>query len=213
MKPSAKLWKVVTFSVVTLLLLSGLSLADGPNQVDWGRPVNGLQMRIYVDRITERYLVPTFRVEMRNVGEKDLLLNLGLMTRNGEQQYPTAVSLTLAGAQGESQRLELKRSLPVGDAGVATLSLPLPVGATYSFPVDLNKYWVTSSTKLAYQLKPGTCHLFAEYLGTRTLVADARGPSLVAAPALYGLLGGFDIVNPEPGGPSTNVLQFEVRSR
>jgi len=53
-------------------------------------------MRIYLDQAaTGQSKVPRFKVELRNVGEKDLLLNLGIMTRSGEQQYPSAVSLIL----------------------------------------------------------------------------------------------------------------------
>lgn len=85
--------------------------------------------------------IPKLRVEFRNVGEKDLLLNLGIMTGHGAEQYPTAVLLILVDAQGSEEWLELKRPHQVNDAKNEPLLLPLPVGATFSFGVDLENYW------------------------------------------------------------------------
>ena len=90
-------------------------------------------MRLSLDQTAiEQSKIPTLRVELRNVGEKDLLLNLG--TRNGGRQYLTAVYLILENAEGRMQWLELKGAAPIGDAGTEALSLPLPVGATFSSP-------------------------------------------------------------------------------
>jgi hypothetical protein len=54
--------------------------------------------------------------------------------------------LILEDPQGEPQRLELKKFFQPGDAG-ARLFLPLPVGATFSFPVDLRDYRAVASKK------------------------------------------------------------------
>ena len=154
MKPSKRVQKAISF-VATLLLLGGLSVAQEPKAKDWGNPVDGLQMRIYLDQAgTGQSKVPRFKVELRNVGEKDLLLNLGIMTRSGEQQYHSAVSLILVDSQRLFQFIELKRSLPASEAGKETLYLPLPVGASFSFPVDLDNYWAVNSKEFD-KLKPG----------------------------------------------------------
>jgi hypothetical protein len=122
-------------------------------------------MRIYVDQGEGgQSKVPKFRVELRNAGEKDLLLNLGIMARGGKQQYPTAVSLILIDARS-LQRLELNRPCQVVDAEKETLYLPLPVGASFSFPVDLDNYWVVTSKESDYKLKPGTYWLAAHLNG------------------------------------------------
>jgi hypothetical protein len=140
MKPSRRVQKVLIY-VTTLLSLGGLSAAQSANPKVWGRSVDGLQMRIYVDQGEGgQSKVPKFRVELRNAGEKDLLLNLGIMARDGKQQYPTAVSLILIDARS-LQRLELNRPCQVVDAEKETLYLPLPVGASFSFSVDLDNYW------------------------------------------------------------------------
>lgn len=68
-------------------------------------------MRIYpTQAAAAQSSIPKLRVEFRNVGEKDLLLNLGIMTGHGAEQYPTAVLLILVDAQGSEERLEPKRA-------------------------------------------------------------------------------------------------------
>jgi hypothetical protein len=139
MKPSKRVRKAISFGA-TVLLLGGLSVAQEPKAKDWGNPVDGLQMRIYLDQTaTGQSKVPRFKVELRNVGEKDLLLNLGIMSRSREQLYPTAVSLILVDSQRLFQLIELKRSLPDSAAEKETLYLPLPVGATLLLPCGLEQ--------------------------------------------------------------------------
>jgi hypothetical protein len=92
MKPSSKI-QTKAF-VATLLFLGALSGAQEQRANDWGNTVHGLQMRIYLDQAaTGQSKVPSFKVELRNVGEKDLLFNLGTMTRNGAQYDPNSYAL------------------------------------------------------------------------------------------------------------------------
>ena len=68
-------------------------------------------MRIYLAQAAAaQSSIPELRVEFRDVGEKDLLLNLGIMTGHGAEQYPTALLLSLVEAQGSEEWLELKRA-------------------------------------------------------------------------------------------------------
>ena len=219
MKPSKRVQRVIIL-VAILLLLGGLSVAQEPNAKDWGSVANGLQMRISLDQAAnEQFNVPRFRVELRNVGGKDLLLNLGSKSRDGRRQYLTAVSLVLVDAQGGSQWLELKRAVPVSDAGTETLALPLPVGAVFSFPVDLDDYRLaTSKESAAQKLKPGTyliaAHLkgFINELITPT-TAKYGGPVWVLP---LPTVRTFDTVNPEIGvgpPPISKALRIEIPSR
>jgi hypothetical protein len=90
-------------------------------------PRTGCKCAVYLDQAaTGQSQVPRFKVELRNVGERDVLLNFGIMARNGEQQYATAVSLILVDPQGEPHWLELKRTLLGSDARKEPLFLPLP---------------------------------------------------------------------------------------
>jgi hypothetical protein len=213
MRPSKRAREVIIF-VAALLLLCGLSAAQKPNTIDWGKSVDGLQMSVYheEDRQAE---FPKFRVEFRNTGHDDLLLNLGIMSRDGERQYLDAVSLILEDPEGKPQRLELKKFFPTGDAGTR-LFLPLPVGATFSFPMDLRDYRAVTSKEFDSRLKPGTYWLAAQFIGIRnnSVILSAQGPGQAGPPILA--VRTFDIVNPESAlgsPPISNTLRFEVPNR
>jgi hypothetical protein len=149
------LWAVLFTS---LLLLGASSAATKPSPQTWGEAVSGLQMTIYLDH-SERVQskAPKCRVELRNVGEDDLLLHPGTII--GNRQYPDAVVLNLIDSQGKSWRLKLVGPWFV-TGRVDPMVLPLPVGSTFSFPVDLDKYGPQDET-----LKPGTYSLEAQFTG------------------------------------------------
>jgi len=214
MEPSKTVQKAISF-VATLLLLGGLSVAQEPKGKDWGNPADGLQMRIYLDQAaTGQSKVPRFKVELRNVGEKDLLLNLGIMSRTGEQQYPTAVSLILVDSQRLFQLIELQRSLPVSAAEKEPLHLPLPVGATFSFLVDLDNYRAVNSKEFDYKLKPGTYWLAAHLSGfIRT--GPPFSVTILGQPAFV-FVRTSDMMTPQTAlgpPPRSNTLQFEIPSK
>jgi len=151
--------------VASLLLLGGLSAALKPCVETWGEAVSGLQMTIYLDQAESvPSKAPKFRIELRNAGQNDLVVNLGMMLANGKRQYPNAVVLALTDAQGKSRRLDLRE--PAFIAGrMDPFVLPIPVGATFSIPVDLDKYWAAESKEFDYKLKPGTYLLEAQFTG------------------------------------------------
>jgi hypothetical protein len=152
-------------SVTSLLLLGGLSAALKPSVETWGEAVSGLQMTICLDQAEGGpSKAPKFRVELRNAGQNDLVVNLGMMLANGNRQYPNAVVLALTDAQGKSRRLDLRE--PAFIAGrMDPFVLPIPVGATFSIPVDLDKYWAAESKEFNYKLKPGLYSLEAQFTG------------------------------------------------
>jgi hypothetical protein len=219
MKPSKRVQRVIIL-VAILPLLGGLSVAQEPNAKEWGAVANGLQMRISLDQaVNEQFKVPRFRVELRNVGAKDLLLNLGTKSRDGRRQYLTAVSLVLVDAHRGSQWLELKRTVPVSHAGTEALSLPLPVGASFSFPVNLDDYWVATSEELDHRPKPGTYLVAAHLNGFINELIRTDPPFPVVTLAGLGQLPTvrtFDTVNPEIGlgpPPISKALRIEIPSR
>lgn len=147
------LW-VVLFASFAFLDVS--SVASKASTQTWGDVVSGLQMRINLDQAESMQVkTPKFRVELRNAEESDLTLNLGIMLDNGRKQYPTAIFLNLTDTQGKSRRLDL-----IGPAGVAgrldPFVLSLRVGATFSMPVDLDRYFAAASKEYEYKPTPGT---------------------------------------------------------
>jgi len=184
--------------VLLFTSLAFLDVSSAPSKAapqTWGNVVSGLQMTINLDQAEAvRAKIPKFRVELRNAGASDLTLNLGFMLGNGRKQYPTAVFLILTDEQGKSRRFDL-----IGPPGVAgrldTFVLPLPVGATFSIPVDLDKYFAAASREYDYKLTPGTYSLEAQFTGER-LSRDVDLP-----------LGSY-----WEGTLTSNQLRFEVSS-
>lgn len=124
-----------------------------------------LRMTVRLDlNKVEEPKIPKFRVELQNAGEDDLILNLGITLANGRKQYPKDIVLILTDSQGNARRFDLKG--PACIAGrVESLIVPLPVGSTFSIPLDLESYWVEASNEFAYKWKPGTYFLEAQFSG------------------------------------------------
>ena len=160
--------------VASLMVLGGLSAALKPSAETWGEAVNGLRMTIYLDRAEGvPSKIPKFRVELHNAAQKDLVLNLGMMLANGKMQYANAVVLVLTDAQGKSRRLDLRE--PGAIAGrVDPFVLPIPIGATFSITVDLDKYWAAESKEFDYKLKLGTYWLEAQFTGRSVSQQEAN---------------------------------------
>jgi hypothetical protein len=114
-----------------------------------------------------------FRVELHNPGTRDLVLNLGIELANGAKQYPEAVAYTLTTPDGRV--LHLDPMEPAMIAGrVDPLIVPLPAGATFSFPVDLETYVAPKENVWKIHLAPGRYRLQAEYTGRAVSMPEAN---------------------------------------
>ena len=148
---SSKLFSLL----LTAILFSPMALSPmaWPMHVTGDEPIRNLQLSI-VRGSTQIPAVgpPKFRVELRNTGKDDLILNLGIMLANGRKQYPTAIVLILTDSKGKARVFDLR-----GPAVVAgrldPLILPLPIGATLSLPVDLANYWSAATQEFGYKLR------------------------------------------------------------
>jgi hypothetical protein len=88
-----------------------------------------------------------FRVEIRNVGSNDLLLNMGVMLANGRKQFPDAVTVLITNPKGKTEECGLQG--PAAVAGwVGPFVVPVPAGASFSLPIDLEK--LTSDWKSCF---------------------------------------------------------------
>jgi hypothetical protein len=188
-----------TLLLASLLMLAGSAVAKRQSPPTWGEVVGGLQMSIYPDQASRAdSKPPKFRVELRNVGESDLILNLGMMLANGKKQYPNAVVLTLIDAQGKSRHLDLSEPFSVGGR-LDPLVLPLPTGAAFSIPVDLDKYWAPASKEFDFKLKPGSYLLEAQFTGRGVSQQEANLD-----------VKGIALMPYWRGTVTSNHLQFEV---
>src|ERR1700720_2766050 len=127
--------------VASLLLLPGVSAALNPRGLASDEPVGGLQIAVFPDADESAHgKVPKFRVELRNVGDDDMILDLGNII--GKKQNPENIAMTLFDARGRSLHL-WDTTQPMYVAGwVGPMFLPLPAGSRFSIAVDLARYWL-----------------------------------------------------------------------
>jgi len=192
-----------TFQSTLLLLLAVSSVLDVSAVQDVAQSavsVNGIQIVLSQETPGASSKTPRFKLEFRNVGQNDLILNLGMMLANGRRQYPTAVILNITDAQGVHRRFDL-----IGPGGIAgrvdPFVLPLPVGGTFSIPLDLSKYWAAPSKEFDYKLTPGTYWIEAEFLGKSVSERDANIDSKNVALFPYW-----------EGSANSNELHFDISS-
>ncbi len=154
-------------------LTAGLGLAQGTL-------ANPLQISVASIRETSGSLL--FEVRLHNTGDQDLILNLGMMLGNGRRQYPDAIHLRLSDQHGKTLMLDL-----IGPAIIAgrmdPFVVPLPRGATFSFPVRLTDYISPKENVWKIDLAPGKYTLSAEYKGMavpqRAANLDMQGIALM----------------------------------
>jgi hypothetical protein len=142
-----------------LVCVSPLPLKSSPQTS--GKAVNGLELTIVPESI-QAGESPKFRVELRNVGAKDLLLNVGSMfagpSGNAQYQIPDAIELSLIDESGKSMRINpLSRATSAEFAGrIDAMVVPLPAGCVFSI-TDVD-YYLPSQ-------RPGTYFLEASFTG------------------------------------------------
>jgi hypothetical protein len=173
-------------------LLAGLS---------WAQKVAEEPLRMTVVQTTQTSGSPLFEVRMHNAGDKDFILNLGMMLGNGSRQYPDAVHLRLTDEHGKTLLLDL-----IGPAIIAgrvdPLIVPLPKGATFSLSVDLKDYSSPKAKVWKLDLARGRYTLSAEYEGVaisqRQANIDTQGLALMPY---------------WTGGAESKALQFQVAGK
>jgi hypothetical protein len=184
-------------TVFTLLLTVVLFSSIARSLITWtaraeDAPIQGLQLSIFRNS-TEPPVAgpPKLRVELRNTGKNDLILNLGMMLAKGRKQYAKAIVLILTDSEGKSRTFDLREPAIVAGR-VDPMVVPLPIGATYSLPIDLNNYWPAASKEFEYKLR-GAYTIEAKFSGEKV---PARQDLLLA---LYWI-----------GAVTSNRLTFEV---
>jgi hypothetical protein len=148
--------------VTSLLLVHGVSAALNPRGQASDEQVGGLQIAVFPDPDESGHgKAPKFRVELLNVGEDDMILDLGSMI--GKKQDPENIALTLFDARGRSLHLvDFTQPMNV-DGRVDPMFLPLPAGSRFSIAVDLARYWPPVTVdEFEKPLAPGTYWLQAQ---------------------------------------------------
>ena len=143
-------------------------------------PAGELRLLLSLAR-RERPGSPELEVSLRNVGERDLTLNLGTMLANGKRQLPDRIRLRLTDARGTEHELRYLDRRVAGAAGrVDDYVVPLRAGSTYTLRLRLEEFW-SPGMSLPLRLPPGHYRASARYEGSaaRTGNADTQGVALL----------------------------------
>ena len=162
-----KVVKIALVPVFMILLVGHIPQASS-------QPSRELEVTMHLDATGHiQSDLPKFRMELQNVGKRDLVLKLGITLSNGSKQYPDALVLMIIDPQGKAWQFDL-----IGPAAIAgrldPLILPLPVGCTFSLPVDLGKYWAAQSKEFEYKFQRGTYSIQARFTGKAVTQQEAN---------------------------------------
>jgi hypothetical protein len=188
-----KVVKIALVPVFMILLVGHIPQASS-------QPSRELEVTMHLDATGHiQSDLPKFRMELQNVGKRDLVLKLGITLSNGSKQYPDALVLMIIDPQGKARQFDL-----IGPAGVAgrldPLILPLPVGSTFSLPVDLGKYWAAQSKEFEYKFQRGTYSIQTRFTGKAVTQQEANLD-----------VKGIALMPYWTGTVTSNQLPFEVR--
>jgi hypothetical protein len=122
------------------------SKAQSFDNLQWGTPVDGLQMSISAINDTDPK-VPAFQVALRNVGDKDTTLNLGFMLGNGKVQDPNSISFRITDAHGTDRMVEFASVFTV-EGRVDDYVVSLRAGSMYTLDMS-SKYFILGMGNMA----------------------------------------------------------------
>jgi hypothetical protein len=161
----------------------GAQRSDPLAAVDWGSASDGLRMAISsVTAATERPEERGFYVAIENVGDRDVVLNLGSMIANGKVMFPEAVRLLLTDSQGTARELQyFDRRYPVIAGRVDDFIVALRAGSLYAIRVSLDHYWSSATNDFGVKLGLGRYRIEARFdgRGARSLNLDTPGVALL----------------------------------
>jgi len=137
-------------------------------QYAWSEELDGLRIDIsQVNQLEDNnYDEPRFNIALKNIGKKDLVLNLGIMLANGKEQYSSAVILIFTDPNGKSCEFHNNIGRHPGIAGrMDPFIVPLAVGCTYILRADFDNYWSLSPGGLPLPLPKGRYRVAAVFIG------------------------------------------------
>jgi hypothetical protein len=128
----------------------------------WGEPNDGIQMSVSAANLDSSEL----QLALRNVGDHDVTLNLGVMMANGKVQLPNYISLSLTDPQGRTRVFKFadkKHSIVAGR--LDDYVVPLRAGSNYTLKLRLNQFWCQETNEFEITLPHGKSSLTAQFQG------------------------------------------------
>ena len=183
MRDAMKSPKVISLSAIGICTLLALLSPDSvggraAGQLQWGAPVDCLEMSI--SALDPSGLnVPAFQVALRNSGERDVTLNLGIMLANGKVQLPDRVRLSLVDADGRRRELRFfDKRYPAVAGRVDDYVVPLRAGSTYVLILSLAQFWAPDTKEFEIKLPPGKSQLAAHFEGGKARTGNLDMPGI-----------------------------------
>jgi hypothetical protein len=125
---------------------------------------------------------PAFLVAIQNVGDTDVVVNLGHMLANGKVMFPEAIRLTLTDAQGKTRELHFSDKRYPGVAGrVDDFTVALRSGSIYVLRASLDQYWSPATKESVLTFSDGRHRIAArlEGQGAKSVNLDMQGIALM----------------------------------
>ena len=164
---------ILTQAICFLIFLSMASAARPAREtLQWGQPVGGVQMSL---ASTDSNL----QVALRNIGDRDVTLNLGAMMANGKVQLPSNISFNFTDAQGKTRLFKFADKRYPGVAGrLDDYIVPLRAGSTYTLQFTLDQSWCDETREFFIKLLPGKNYLTARFEGTDAKLVSLDMPAI-----------------------------------
>jgi len=139
---------------------------------DCGRAVDGVQMCLVSS-------ASNLQLALRNVGDHDVTLNLGVMLGNGKVQLPDRIAMKFTDAQGKTRLFKFGDKRYPGVAGrLDDYVIPLRAGSTYTLQLTLNQFWCQETKEFSIPLLSGDNFLTAQFEGTGASAVNLDMPGI-----------------------------------
>lgn len=151
---------IVLFEIGAWIMLAALCAnAGGLEDLPWGPPSNGIQVCLTL--IDPK--LNDLQIAFRNIGDHDVVLNIGIMLANGKVHVPDNIVLNVTDAHGKSCVLKFDSR---ASGRVDDYMVPLRVNSIYTLRIKSDQVSGLNAHNLDIALLPGINRLKAQYRGT-----------------------------------------------
>jgi len=172
---------IILLFLVAVSTLFLLAAGETQTSIRSDPQASSVELKMSIIAITPKKAkgIPIFRVTLENVGDKDAMLNLGMMLANGRILLPNAIRLILIDLDGKSRELHFSDRNIAGRAD--DYVVPLRAGSAYTLRLSLSNFWCPKAKEFRLDLKPGEYRVRSELTGkgARWIKGDMEGIKLM----------------------------------
>ena len=162
--------KILTLFIFIFVLCFSLK-AQSLDASQRGAAVDGLQMSISIAD-SPKADNPKLELIIRNAGEKDLVLNLGMMLANGKVQLPNKISFNLTDESGKTRKFDFfDRKYAVIAGRVDDYIVPLRAGSLYGIRINLDNLYSLGTNESGLKLPSGKYQVTAQFEGDGAMIS------------------------------------------